>query len=153
MNYLLFFSAIFLMICSIAVCILYNVIYWRNNIYLFKQLLKDNNFKFDVENDEAYRQTPIEGNELERCWLKTAFRKITPQEIKLSKIITGTGLIGGVALVLSLSLMTVPWGLVCGFFAACVLQYVYRNVIYFIAHFIAWKKIRRIYYLHLKGEL
>ena len=67
MNYLLFFSAIFLLICSIAVCILYNVTYWGNNIYLFKQLLKDNNYEFEVENDEAYRQTPLEGNVFEQC--------------------------------------------------------------------------------------
>lgn len=145
MEKLLFYPAILLLVFSVIACIVYNIVYWRKNLQLFEQLLRDENYPFEITDETEFAKTSEIEDFCGRCWAKTAFRNKTEGESKLADAITGSGLFGGVGLFLAFSTLSFIGGIVLGFVFACFLQYIYRNVIYFIAHVVAWGKMRRIY--------
>ncbi len=152
MDYLLFYSALFLLICSIVSCVFYNVEYWTNSLQLFKHLLEDEDYSFEVADVIAFSKIDEDGDYGERCWAKILCRQKTSREMRLFEIVMGNGLIGGVALFLSFSLVPFFWGLIGGFILACFMQYFYINLISFIARIIALKKARGIYLQYLDEE-
>lgn len=153
MDNLLFYSAVALLAISVISCIVYNVVYWLNNLRLFENLLYDENYPFEVTNADELAQTAKIKDFCSRCWAKTAFRSKTKGEKKIENFITGNGFIGGIALFLSFSLVPFVWGVIIGFVFTVLLQYIYRNIIFFVAHIIAWKKARNVYWRYRRGEL
>lgn len=153
MENLLFYAAVVLLAISVISCIVYNVVCWSQNLKLFENLLYDENYPFEVTNSDELAKTADIKDFCSRCWAKTSFRSKTEGEKKLENLITGNGLFGGIALFLSFSLVPVIWGVIAGFVLAVLLQYVYRNLIFFIAHIFAWRKARKIYWQYRRGEL
>lgn len=153
MEKLLFYPAILLLVFSVIACIVYNIVYWRKNLQLFEQLLKDENYPFEVPEDdyERFAKAAAIKDFCGRCWAKTAFRHKTEGEKKMDNLITGNGLFGGLALFLYF--VPAVWGVFAGFILAVLLQYVYRNIIFAVGHIVAWRKARRIYRQYQKGEL
>ena len=151
MNDLLFYAAVVLLAISVISCIVYNVVYWTNNLRLFESLLFDENYPFEITNETEFAKTSEIEDFCGRCWAKTAFRHKTEGEKKLDNLITGNGLFGGLALFLYF--VPAVWGVFVGFILAVLLQYVYRNIIFAVGHIVAWRKARRIYWQYQKGEL
>ncbi len=151
MNDLLFYAAVVLLAISVISCIVYNVVYWTNNLRLFESLLFDENYPFEITNETEFAKTSEIEDFCGRCWAKTAFRHKTEGEKKLDNLITGNGLFGGLALFLYF--VPAVWGVFAGFILAVLLQYVYRNIIFAVGHIVAWRKARRIYWQYQKGEL
>lgn len=151
MNDLLFYAAVVLLAISVISCIVYNVVYWTNNLRLFESLLFDENYPFEITSETEFAKTSEIEDFCGRCWAKTAFRHKTEGEKKLDNLITGNGLFGGLALFLYF--VPAVWGVFVGFILAVLLQYVYRNIIFAVGHIVAWRKARRIYWQYQKGEL
>ncbi len=153
MNDLLFYAAVVLLAISVISCIVYNVVYWTNNLRLFESLLFDEKYPFEVPEDnyERFAKAAAIKDFCGRCWAKTAFRHKTEGEKKLDNLITGNGLFGGLALFLYF--VPAVWGVFVGFILAVLLQYVYRNIIFAVGHIVAWRTARRIYWQYQKGEL